>query len=356
MTKQNFKTNPLERTFIIKAIFTLVGVAILQLALTGAYLIAFHSPQAKDVPISVVGTQDSVGALAETIQQSSNGAFKVEVVATRDEAEQLIKQQRSYAAYIPGSAVASQDSTVIVASASSQSLASSIPQSLASVSASLRTDQAVVDIAELPSGDSRGLSIFYTAFAWVFGGYLAAAALGVIRGGRKFTRRNAALHILAYTIFSVVTSLAVASVAVYGVHAFAGGFWNLVGIGILSTLATALAASVVIALIGTLGTAFVILFFVILGNPASGGTIAMPLIGDGPWQWFNHLLPTGIGVDAIRSSLYFDNTNIAKPLISFALYVGVSGLLLLTIGRFKGSVSFYVSEILAEEKAARTKD
>lgn len=335
--------------FIAKAALTLVGVAVIQLALCGAYLGAFHSLQAKDIPISVIGAQQVVEPLAKTIEQNSNGAYKVSVVASWDEALQQIKEQRSYGAYMPGSARAGQDSTVIVASAASQALAKSIPESLAPVSTSLHTKQNVTDVAELPSGDNRGLGIFYTAFAWVFGGYLAAAALGIIRGERAFTKRNALLRIGGLLVFSAATSLAVAAIAVYGFEVFTDGYWQLVGIGTLATFATSLAASVVIALVGTLGTALVILFFVILGNPASGGTVAMPLIGDGPWQWFNHLLPTGIGVDAIRSSLYFGNTNIGTPILALVIYLVVGAALLLLVGHFRGSVSFYASEIAREE-------
>jgi hypothetical protein len=347
-TKQSH-TTLLERTFVVKVIFTLIGVALIQLALCSSYLAAFHAPHAKDVPISVVGSGPAVQAIATSIRQNSNGAYKTSIVPTREEAEKQIRQQHSYAAYIPGSPYTGQTATVIIASASSQSLASSIPGSLVAVSANMHISQTVSDIAPLPSGDNRGLSIFYTAFAWVFGGYLAAAALGVIRGDRAFTKRNALLRIGALAIFSAVSSLTVAAIAVHGVHAFDHGYWTLVGVGALATLATAIAASVIIALVGTLGTAVVILFFVVLGNPASGGTIAMPLVGGGPWNWFNHILPTGIGVDAIRSGLYFNSTNLARSLWSCIGYIGIGSFLLLSIGQFKGSMSYYAAEI-AEEK------
>jgi hypothetical protein len=40
----------------------------------------------------------------------------------------------------------------------------------------------VADVAPLPPGDSRGLTIFYVTIAWVFGGYFAATVIMTLLG------------------------------------------------------------------------------------------------------------------------------------------------------------------------------
>ena len=68
------------------------------------------------------------------------------------------------------------------------------------------------------------------------------------------------------------------------------------------------------AAIGPAGTGLVILVFVILGNSASGGPFARPLL-PGPWRTIGGVLPPGASVDLARSALFFDGARIAGPIL-----------------------------------------
>ena len=65
---------------------------------------------------------------------------------------------------------------------------------------------------------------------------------------------------------------------------------------------------------GPAGTGLVILVFVILGNAASGGPFARPLL-PGLWRTIGGVLPPGASVDLARSALFFDGARIAGPIL-----------------------------------------
>jgi uncharacterized phage infection (PIP) family protein YhgE len=58
----------------------------------------------------------------------------------------------------------------------------------------------------------------------------------------------------------------------------------------------------------------VIIIFVILGNAASGGPFARPLL-PGFWRTIGGLLPPGASVDLARSALFFDGARILGPIL-----------------------------------------
>ena len=62
------------------------------------------------------------------------------------------------------------------------------------------------------------------------------------------------------------------------------------------------------------GTGLVILVFVILGNAASGGPFARPLL-PGLWRTVGGVLPPGASVDLARSALFFDGARIAGAIL-----------------------------------------
>ena len=59
---------------------------------------------------------------------------------------------------------------------------------------------------------------------------------------------------------------------------------------------------------GPAGTGLIILVFVILGNSASGGPFARPLL-PGVWRTIGGVLPPGASVDLARSALFFDGAD-----------------------------------------------
>jgi hypothetical protein len=172
----------------------------------------------------------------------------------------------------------------------------------------------VTDVKPLPPKDSNGTAAFYAMIAWVFGGYIASTLIGLIGDPRSHTHARGAARIGALAGFGVVAgTLSVIMLrACFGV--FAGHVVALCAIAALTIFASATATAGIQAAAGPAGTGLVILLFVILGNPASGGPFARPLL-PGLWRTIGGVLPPGASVDLARSALFFDGARIAGPIL-----------------------------------------
>lgn len=355
-----------QNHYILLASSTLAGVALLQLAFAGVYLGAFHAPKAHELPIAIVGDEATTTQLGESLEQKSDHAYKSVLIADTADAEAQLKNQEIYAIYQP----AFPRATITLASANGKSLVQPITQSLTQLDQAYQAQtrqalagqpdktqlasQAVVapnihDIAPLPAGDSNGATLFYIAFSAVFGGYLAAVAVNLVRGKRDFSRRLAYIRIVGFALFSLIVSLGVGLIAVYGVDAVASDrYWTIVGIASLTTFGVSLVASSLVSLLGVFGTALVIVLFVVLGTPASGGPVPLPLTGEGLWQTLAPLLPTGAAFGALRQSVYFDGLHIMTHLWILIVYIFVGASILLVYGARRSSVSTFEDDIAAE--------
>lgn len=353
---------------IILAALTLVGVGLLQLAFAGAYLAAFHAPTVRELPVAIVGQKDVTQPLAQALQEKSDNAYKVSQFTSNTDAEQKMKKQELFAIYEPKFPV----STVTIASANGDSLAKNLPptfskfdeafqaearQKLASEPATIEiaktpiSEPKINDIAPLPRGDSAGVGLFYTAFSAVFGGYLAAVALNMVRGKRKFTRQAVFVRTAGFAVFSIITSMLIALIATHGVSAIpVSDYWAIVGIGALTTFGVSMFASAIVSLIGVFGTALVILLFVIIGNPASGGPMPVAITGGGPWHALTGVLPTGPAIDAMRQVVYFDGLEVMRHLWTPIAYAAIGFVVLFLYGIRRSSISPYESAI-AEDVA-----
>jgi hypothetical protein len=95
---------------------------------------------------------------------------------------------------------------------------------------------------------------------------------------------------------------------------FSGHVVALCAIAALTIFASGAATGGIQAAAGPAGTGLVILVFVILGNAASGGPFARPLL-PGLWRTIGGVLPPGASVDLARSALFFGGARIAGPIL-----------------------------------------
>jgi len=112
---------------------------------------------------------------------------------------------------------------------------------------------------------------------------------------------------------------------------FVGHVVALCGIAALTIFASGAATAGIQAALGPAGTGLVILVFVILGNPASGGPFARPLL-PGLWRTIGGVVPPGASVDLARSALFFDGARIAGPILVLVGWSVVGTLLALALG------------------------
>jgi hypothetical protein len=112
---------------------------------------------------------------------------------------------------------------------------------------------------------------------------------------------------------------------------FSGHVVALCAIATLTIFASGAASAGIQAAAGPAGTGLVILVFVILGNAASGGPFARPLL-PGLWRTIGGVLPPGASVDLARSALFFDGARIAGPILVLVAWAVLGMALALALG------------------------
>jgi len=113
---------------------------------------------------------------------------------------------------------------------------------------------------------------------------------------------------------------------VHAIGPLRGHYLALALAGVLLCFAVGNLAVGLQAALGVLGTGTAILLFVVLGNPSSGGPFSTDL-PPGFWRAIGPWLPTGAGVDLIRTIAYFDGNATARPVAVLAAWM-VLGILL----------------------------
>jgi hypothetical protein len=182
----------------------------------------------------------------------------------------------------------------------------------------------VTDVVPAQSGDAHGMTGCYLVIAWIVGGYLAAAALGMAKGAKPKTTRQALIRLTAICAYAAISGLAGAVVVEHLFGAITGHLWALWGIGTLLVLAVATTTFALQALLGTLGVAVSVILFLIIGNPSSGGP-QPPALLPPFWRALSGVLPNGAGIEAVRRAVYFGGHGIAANLSLLTAYL-VAGL------------------------------
>jgi hypothetical protein len=167
--------------------------------------------------------------------------------------------------------------------------------------------------------------------AWVFGGYIGATLIGLIGTSRSRSRKRAAARIGALAGFGIVGGILSVVMLRACFDVFTGHVVALCAIAALTIFASGAATAGIQAAAGPAGTGLVILVFVILGNAASGGPFARPLL-PGLWRTIGGVLPPGASVDLSRSALFFDGARIAGPILVLVGWAALGTALLIALG------------------------
>jgi hypothetical protein len=300
----------------------LLPATVLMLAFAFFYVGAFHDPTPHHVPIAVVGPP----SVAAQLNHLPGAPLDARAVSSRADALSQIDDREVYGAYEPAA------NQLFVASAANRATAVALEQTFNLIAAAQnRPAVHVTDVKPLPPKDPNGTAAFYAVVAWMFGGYIAATLIGLIGSPRSTSRKRAAARIAALAGFAVVSGIlsVVMLRASFGV--FSGHVIAMCAIGALTIFASAAATAGIQAAAGPAGTGLVILIFVILGNSASGGPFARPLL-PGLWSTIGGVLPPGASVDLARSALFFGGARIAGPIIVLAVWGTLGTLLALTLG------------------------
>jgi hypothetical protein len=300
----------------------LLPATVLMLAFAFSYVGAFHDPTPHSVPLAVVGPP----SVAARLNALPGHPLSPRAATSQQDAISQINDRKVYGAYIAAT------NRLLVASAANRPTAIALEETFDRIAAAQHAPAVqVTDVKPLPPKDPNGTAAFYAVIAWVFGGYIGATLIGLIGAPRSRSRSRAAARIGAFAGFGIVSGiLSVVMLRVcFGV--FSGHVIALCAIAALTIFASGAATGGIQAAAGPAGTGIIILVFVILGNAASGGPFARPLL-PGLWRTLGGVLPPGASVDLARSALFFDGARIAGPILVLVGWVALGTALTLALG------------------------
>jgi uncharacterized phage infection (PIP) family protein YhgE len=135
-----------------------------------------------------------------------------------------------------------------------------------------------------------------------------------------FTRHKREEFRLAVTFaLGVGAGLITALVTNVIVGAFPNHFLAVWGVSTLFVLAIGMSVAAFEVIFGIAGTAIGAVLFLVIGNPASGGSSAPELLPDF-WRALSQVLPPGAAVTSMRDVVYFHGHGSTQALIVLALY------------------------------------
>jgi hypothetical protein len=312
---------------VVAVTVVLVAGLLLMLAFAGSYVGAFHDPKPHSVPVSIVSSDGQTAArVAAQLNGLPGTPLKAEVAPTRAAAVRDLVERDIYGIYEVDA------NTLDVAPAAGRTTAAALElvfdRALAQQG---RPAVTVRDLRPLPASDPNGLAVFYVVIAWVFGGYLGATLLGLVRESRSRTRELALERLGALAAYAVIGS-GLSILLLHAAFGVLGGSWlGLWGAGALIIFAAGAATTGLQAALGMIGTGIAIVLFVIIGNAASGGPYSRPLL-PGFWATIGGILPPGAGVDLTRNILFFDGHRTLGPILVLVAWAAIGAAVALALG------------------------
>ena len=268
------------------------------------YLAAFHAPKPHQLPVAVVGTTTQQAASTEY------AGFDLRVYPDLASARNAVQHRDVYAAYDASGPAGSP--VLLYSSANGPSVTSLLETTFLHGKVS-----AAQDVRPASSGDTRGLSVFYSAFGLVLAGFLFGTMTYQMAPRLEFRWRMAGL-----AFFSAAGGLAVAAIAGTVFGALPGPFLAVAGLTALMAAAVGGATMALVRLLGPAGVSVSSVLLLILGNATSGGILPPDFLP----AWLHPLssvLPVGVGVRAVQGVAYFHNDGVVRAVVVLGIWIAV---------------------------------
>ena len=306
-----------------KILFVLAGMLALGFVFVSSNVAANHEPRPHNLPLGIVGPPPVVAAVTGQLNRNAPGAFAVRAYGTPAAARTAILHRSIYGALTPGP-----PPVLLVANAASSFVAALLQKTFQAAAHAQGQRLTVRDLAPLPRSDSTGGTSFSATISLVIVAILGTSMIYLATRKRTLTVRLTALVILAAGA-GVLTALATNVI----VGAFPAHFLAVWGVAALFVLSMAMPIAAFQVLLGLPGTAVGLLVFVVVGNPAAGGSTAPQLLPN-PWRDISQALPPGAAVTAMRDVVYFQGYGAAGALITLGAYAVLGAIAAVMVGRF----------------------
>jgi hypothetical protein len=302
-----------------------LGVLAAVFALVSSNVAANHSPKPHDVPIGIVGTPAVINAAAAELGRVARGAFKVRAYPSLTAAKTAVLHRSVYGAFQPVPSP-----VLLTASAASPAVAGLLQRTFARLADRSGRAPAVHDAVPLPESDSSGATTFSAILSLIIVGLAGTTMVYTLTRHRPEAFRlvvTAALGIGAGLITALVTNVLVG--------AFPDHFFAVWAVAALFVLAIGMSIAAVQVIVGIPGTVIGAILFLVIGNPASGGSSAPELLPHF-WRTLSQVLPPGAAVTSMRDVVYFHGHGSTHALIVLALYAVLGSGIAMIAYRLRG--------------------
>jgi hypothetical protein len=307
-----------------KILFVLVGMLALVFVFVGSNVAANHEPRPHSLPLGIVGPPAVVAAITGELDRRAPGAFAVLAYNSPAAARTAILHRSIYGALEPGP-----PPVLLVADAASSFVAALLQQTFQAAAQAQGQRLTVHDLAPLPPSDSTGATSFSATLSLVIVGIRGTSMIYLVTQNRPLAVRLTALVILAAgagLLTAIVTNVVVG--------AFSGHFLAVWGVATLFVLAMVMPVAAFPVLLGLPGTAVGLVVFVVVGDPASGGSTAPQLLPN-PWRVISQGLPPGAAATAMRDVVYFQGYGATRALLTLGAYAVLGAIAAVTVNRLR---------------------
>jgi hypothetical protein len=301
-----------------------LGVLLAVFALVASNVAANHSPKPHGLPIGIVGPSAVVDVAGAQLARAVPSAFNVHAYRSLTSARTGVLHRSVYGAFQPVPTP-----VLLVATAASPPVAVLLRRTFSGVASRSGRALAVHDLVPLPSSDSSGATSFSVVLSLILAGLVGASLVYALT-----MNRAEAVRVVLAVALGVGSGLVTALVTNILIGAYPGHFFAVWGVATLFVFAIGLPIAAFQALFGIAGTAIGWILFLVIGNPASGGSSAPELL-PGFWRTLSQLLPPGAGVTSLRDVVYFDGHGSAHALIVLALYTMLGGVVAMIARRLR---------------------
>lgn len=294
-----------DRKLLVASLGALAAV----FALVSSNVAANHSPKPHGLPIGIIGTPAVAHTAGDELARAAPGAYAIHAYRSLTLARTAVLDRSVYGAFQP-----IPTPVLLVASAASPPVAALLQRTFASAAGRSGRALAVHDLVPLPSSDSSGATSYSAVLSLIIAGLASTTLVFMLTRNRPEPVR-----LIATVAIGVGAGLITALVTNVLVGAFPDHFFAVWGVATLFVLAIGLPIAAFQAIFGIAGTAIGALLFLVVGNPASGGSSAPELL-PGFWRILSQILPPGAAVTSMRDLVYFNGHGSFQALIVLAVY------------------------------------
>jgi hypothetical protein len=284
----------------------------------GSYSLALGDPVPHHIDAALVGDPTAQPGAVRASEQVAQNSLDFHSYPSVAAALQAVDLQHVYAALD----LSTPRPTLYVASAAGASVAR-VLEKVSAVDPSVR----VVDSRPLGKHDPSGVEIVYLMLVATIVGFVTVFQVrgqAGMSGVCRWTIFVVALAVSASLVFTLVDGPLLDRLDLPVLEAW--------GILALQLVAVASFANLMTVLIGPWAIVPTWLFFTILGNSASGGAVALPLLPR-PFALVSQWLPSGATVEALRNAVYFRDYQHAQPFAVLASYATVFFVAMVIVSR-----------------------